>query len=54
MIDQKCKGCTHQIETISGCALDTEDDSPCFHYDHYTSEEEFTKERAKLTDDSQS
>jgi len=33
--DPKCNGCLYQIKD-NQCELDTDDDSPCFHYDHYT------------------
>jgi len=33
--DENCNGCIHQVR-VNQCELDTDDDSPCFHYDHYT------------------
>lgn len=32
--DENCHGCIHRVR-INQCELDTDDDSPCFRYDHY-------------------
>lgn len=34
LLDKNCIGCIHQDDSY--CKLDTDEDSPCFRYDHYT------------------
>lgn len=36
-----------QLIKMTECDLDTDDDSPCFHYDHYITEIEFRQQKQK-------
>lgn len=53
MIDEKCNGCIHQKSFGTGCDLDSDDDYPCFHYDHFVTESDFINARNKIKENEQ-